>query len=264
MNTTSRPDRRNNLRTHLKVMSCAIAMTLGIGTLTTPPPARALTVHDPLHTIRTILAELKRAADAAKDYVVQGQQLTTVMDQYKDMMLQGLALSDPRFDSLKDTFRDLKSIYDEGKALAHSVKNIEEEFRNTYQGYEEYLSNFGEDIQKMPDFYKKWADNNFTSARLAMQAAGIQTSAFDDEEESLQKLVDRSATAEGRMQAIQAGNEISAQMVQQIQKLREMIATQITLQSNWIAQQTEREAVSNAYNTKFYSASHNNSPAQDF
>jgi len=263
MNTTSRPERRNNLGTHLKVMSCAIAMTLGIGALTTPPPARALTVHDPLHTIQTILSELKRAADTAKDYIVQGQQLTTVMDQYKDMMLQGAALSDSRFDSLKDTLRDLKAVYDEGKALAHSVKNIEEEFRNTYQGYEKYLEGFGEDIQKMPEFYKQWADNNFTSARLAMHAAGIQTSAFDDEEESLQKLVDRSATAEGRMQAIQAGNEISAQIVQQIQRLREMIATQITLQSNWIAQQTEREATANALQQALY-APHENSVSEGF
>jgi len=263
MNTTSRPERRNNLRTHLKVMSCAIAMTLGIGALTTPPPAHAFVVHDPLHTFQTILSELKRAADTAKDYVTQAQQLTTVIDQYKDMLLQGAALTDSRFDSLKDTLRDLKSVYDESKALAHSVKDIEKEFRNTYQGYEEYLSNFGEDIRKLPDFYKKWADNNFTSARLAMQAAGIQTSAFDDEEESLQKLIDRSASAEGRMQAIQAGNEISAKIVQQIQLLREMIATQITLQSNWIAQQTEREATADALQKVRY-VPHENSSSKGY
>jgi len=264
MNTISRSDRRDNLRTQLKVMSCAIAMILAVGTLTTPPPAHAWgIVYDPTHTWQTILSEIKRAADAAKDHIAQAQQLRTQLNQYEDMLKQGLSLNDPRFDSLKDTFNELKSVYDEGKSLAHSVQNLDEQFRNTYKGYDEYLNGFGEDIQKMPEFYKQWADNSFTNARLAMTAAGIQTSAFAKEEASLRALVERSASAEGRLQAIQAGNEISAQMVQQMQRLREMIATQITLQSNWISQQTEREATANALQQALY-APHENSSSKGY
>jgi len=263
MHTIFRPERRNNLRTHLKVMSCAIAMTFGIGALTTPPPARALTVHDPLHTIQTVLAEFKRAADTAKDHIVQAQQFQTQFNQYMDMLKQGLPLSDPRFDSLKDTFRELKSVYDEGKALAHSVKNLDEQFRETYRSYDDYIKDFRNDINSAPDRYKKWAEDSFTNTRLAMKAAGIQVSAFADEEDSLQELLGRSASAEGRLQAIQAGNEISAQMVQQLQRLREMIAAQITLQSNWIAQQTQRAAMDDAFDEVFY-VPHQNSTSKGY
>jgi len=210
------------------------------------------------------LAEFKRAADTAKDHIVQAQQFQTQLNQYQDMLKQGLSLSDPRFDSLKDTFRELKSVYEEGKALAHSIKDIDEEFRKTYQGYEDYLKDFGGDAEKMPELYKRWADDNFTNARLAMKAAGIQTSAFAEEEDSLQELLNRSATAEGRLQAIQAGNEISAQMVQQFQKLREMMATQITLQSNWIAQQTQRAAMDDAFRQQFHNGNPVNSSAKEY
>ncbi|EBS6671127.1 P-type conjugative transfer protein TrbJ, partial [Salmonella enterica subsp. enterica serovar Mbandaka] len=44
----------------------------------------------------------------------------------------------------------------------------------------------------------------------------------------------------GRMQAIQAGNEIASQNVQQLQKLRDLIATQINMQGNYMAQEQDR------------------------
>ncbi|EEW2912058.1 P-type conjugative transfer protein TrbJ, partial [Escherichia coli] len=41
-------------------------------------------------------------------------------------------------------------------------------------------------------------------------------------------------------QAIQAGNEIASQNVQQLQKLRDLIATQINMQGNYMAQEQDR------------------------
>ncbi|MEN5458740.1 P-type conjugative transfer protein TrbJ, partial [Klebsiella pneumoniae] len=50
----------------------------------------------------------------------------------------------------------------------------------------------------------------------------------------------------GRMQAIQAGNEIASQNVQQLQKLRDLIATQINMQGNYMAQQQDRVQLDDA------------------
>jgi P-type conjugative transfer protein TrbJ len=49
------------------------------------------------------------------------------------------------------------------------------------------------------------------------------------------------------MQAIQAGNEIAAQQVQQMQKLRQMLNDSVQSQSMWYAQNIERQAVDDAF-----------------
>lgn len=97
-----------------------------------------------------------------------------------------------------------------------------------------------------------------------MQAAGVNTSTFEDENAMLDQLVSRSQSAVGRQQAIQAGNEIAAQNVQQLQKLRDLVATQITLQGNYMAQQNERQSVSDASEQQFRSRENTRGPSEGF
>lgn len=252
---------RLNSRPTMRALACAIALTFGAGLVSSPTAHAQWVVTDPGHTIQTIISEAKRAADAAADYAQQAQQLQTQIRQYEDMVKQGLSLGDPRFDSLQSTLNDLASLYSSGKSLAHSVGNLDERFRENFRGYEDYLASLGMSENTLPDRYRKWSEEGFDNARLAMTAAGIQTSAFATEEASLQQLVQRSSTAAGRLQAIQAGNEIAAQQVQQMQKMREMLASQITLQSNWVAQQTERAAVDDAFRETFRSGEVNGTAA---
>lgn len=257
---------RLNPRANARALTCALALTLGVGVGLAPtqPAYAQWVVTDPGHTIQTIISEAKRAADAAADYAAQAQQLQTQIRQYEDMVKQGLSLGDPRFDSLQGTLTELASLYASGKSLAHSAGNLDGQFRESFRGYEDYLSSLGVGENNLSDRYRKWSEEGFDNARLAMTAAGIQTSAFASEEASLQQLVQRSGSAQGRLQAIQAGNEIAAQQVQQMQKMREMLASQITLQSNWVAQQTERAAVDDAFRETFRAGTPNNSPGKEF
>jgi len=245
----------NIFRLDPRILSCAVILTLGLGSLSAPPPAHAvIPVIDGAHIGSTLFAERMRWIDAAADYYRQGLQLRTLMRQYDDMVRQGTRLTDIAFNPLQDTISELTALYEKGKSLAHSAGNLDEQFRQQFKGYDDYISNIGNDdsIKNMPERYRQWSEAGFDNARLAMRAAGINVSAFADEEKLLQQLLERSRNAKGRLQAIQAGNEIAAQQVQQMQMLREMLATQITLQSNWMAQQTERDAHSNAMREIYY------------
>lgn len=66
------------------------------------------------------------------------------------------------------------------------------------------------------------------------------------------------------MQAIQVGNEIAAQQVQQLQKLRQMLDAQIQSQSMWYAQQIERQTIDDAFREQYRSAPVQNSAAKEF
>ena len=56
----------------------------------------------------------------------------------------------------------------------------------------------------------------------------------------------------GRLQAIQAGNQIAAQQVRQLQKLRQLMMTQMQMQSAFMATQSDKDAVQTAQSELYY------------
>ena len=221
------------------------------------PPARAITVV--CVNCSTVWNQMMEYAKEVETALNTAQQLQTQIQQYNNMVQQGLSLPNSMFGSITSSMNQLRGIYSQGSSLAYSMSNLDSQFRDQFKGYDNYLSSIGQASANMPGQYKKWSDSGFDNARSAMEAVGMNTSSFASEDAMLSSLVQRSATAQGRMQAIQAGNEIAAQQVQQLQKLREMIAANVTLQSNYIAQQTERQAMDDAARAKFRAGSVQNS-----
>nr|WP_245256460.1 P-type conjugative transfer protein TrbJ [Bartonella washoeensis] len=144
----------------------------------------------------------------------------------------------------------MKQVYQDGKSISHSMENLNSRFEQMFPCYENYLQKAGKGTAK--EDYRKWAETGLSNSRVAIEAAGINTSSFDDEDKLMQKLVNRSASAEGRMQAIQAGNEIAAQQVKQLQLLRDLVANNTTLQANYTANEVERRAKNEADIQKFF------------
>jgi P-type conjugative transfer protein TrbJ len=237
---------------HNGIAAVLVAGTVfSIGAIYTPP-AQAIAVV--CTNCSTIFQQMMEYAKAAETTLNTARQLQQQINMYNDMVKQGLSLPNSMLNSITSDMRRLQAIYEDSRALAHSMSNLDKQFRDQFKGYDDYLKSIGQGTNNMPDRYEKWAAAGFDNARTAMQAAGMNVSTFESEDALLRSLVQRSQTAQGRMQAIQAGNEIAAQQVQQLQKLREMIAASITLQSNYIAQQTERQAVDDAFRENFYSA----------
>ena len=221
------------------------------------PPARAIPVV--CVNCSTMFQQILQHAKEVETALNTAQQLQTQIQQYNNMVQQGLSLPNSMFGSITGSINQLRGIYNQGSSLAYSMSNLDSKFRDQFKGYDSYLSSIGQASANMPGSYKKWSDASFDNARSAMEAVGMNTSTFATEDAMLSNLVQRSQTAQGRMQAIQAGNEIAAQQVQQLQKLREMMAASVTLQSNYIAQLTERQAMDDAARAKFRAGNVQNS-----
>jgi len=234
-----------------RVLPLAAALTFGVYAVA-PSPAHAVAVW--CKNCSTFYQQKMEYAKAVETALNTARQLQQQIKMYNDMVKQGLPLPNSMLNSITSDLRQLQAIYENTRALAHSMSNLDQQFRDQFKGYDDYLKSIGQGTNNMPDRYKKWAASSFDNARTAMLAVGMNVSTFEAEDALLRILVQRSQTAQGRMQAIQAGNEIAAQQVQQLQKLREMIAASVTLQSNYIAQQTERQAVDDAFLETFYSA----------
>lgn len=216
----------------------------------------------------TFYQQMFEYAEAVNTELNTAEQLSTQIQQYKNMITQGTPLPKSMFESVAHDLGRVASIYDHSHALGRNVANLEAQFNAQFPGYSAYVQKFGQSGETatdvMRDRYEKWSAQGFDNAKTAMQAAGMNTSSFDAEDSHLEQLVSRSQSSVGRMQAIQAGNEIAASNVQQLQKLRDLVATQITLQGNYVAQQNERQSVSEAATQQFRTRPNTRGPSEGF
>jgi P-type conjugative transfer protein TrbJ len=216
----------------------------------------------------TFYQQMFEYAEAVNTALNTAEQLSTQVQQYNNMVTQGVSLPNSMFGRITQDMQRVASIYNRAQSLGRNVANLDSQFNTQFPGYETYLQKFiqssGKATDVMPDRYEKWSAQGFDNAKKGMQAAGMNISTFETEDAHLEQLVNRSQSSVGRMQAIQAGNEIAASNVQQLQKLRDLIATQITLQGNYIAQETERQAINNAAVEQFQSRPNTRGPSQGF
>lgn len=195
----------------------------------------------------TFYQQMAQYAQEVNTALNTAHQLQTQMEMYNDMVVQARSLKDRRFSSLGSDMQRISDIFDTAQSIGRGVSSVDARFRRQYPGYQSYVSSQGKASDVMPNRYENWSRTGFDNARTAMVAAGINTSSIKNEDHTLDQMVTRSQNAQGRMQAIQVGNEIAVQNVQQLQKLRDLISTQITLQGNYMAQQQDRASMDDAY-----------------
>ncbi|WP_375676771.1 P-type conjugative transfer protein TrbJ [Bartonella sp. AP88XZML] len=197
-----------------------------------------------------LLTQALEYAKSVETALNTAEQLAVEIKQYKDMIEQAKTLDPLSIERFVNDLQLLNKVYQDGTSIAYNMKDLHSKFKKRYPGYENFLKKVGK-INPAEDF-RKWAENGFSNARIAIEAAGINTSSFDDENKLMRRLIKRSTTAKGRMQAIQAGNEIATQQVKQLQMLRELMANNITLQANYTADEVERKAKNEAAAEKFF------------
>jgi len=234
--------RRKAIRHRIVVLTIAIAL-FGTSTFYSAP-AHAFPVF--CTNCGNWWTQLQERAVAVKTQLDTAKQLDHAMKQAKP-------LADKVYLDITPDLQQIINIYKNARLIGKDVENIEKEFRMQYKGYVHYLESTGQASLVMPERYEQWASSGLDNVRTALEAASINVSSFDDENDMLNRMLSRSSTASGRLQAIQAGNEISTLNVQQLQKLRDMIQTQLIMQANYMALETERRAIDDANREMFRS-----------
>lgn len=232
-------------------LAIALASTfVGVGIYTAPYPAYAIYCAN----CSTFYQQMFEYAEQVNTALNTAEQLQTQIQQYQNMVTQGTGLPSSMFGSIAADLKSVVNIYQRSQALGRQIENMDAQFNAAFPGFESYLQQVANSAEApIRDRYKEWSEQGRDNAKAAMEAANLNTSTFQSEDALLNRMVARSQTAAGRMQAIQAGNEIASQNVQQLQKLRDLVATQINMQGNYIAQQGDRKAASEAAEQQFES-----------
>lgn len=144
------------------------------------------------------------------------------------------------------TFTQLTQLANEiskGQSLAYNLSNIDSQFRARYPGYKP--------SQNYSQSYKNWSQGTLDTLRGVLDSVHMQSLDFGNENTLMSQLKNLSTSAQGRMQALQAGNMISAQMVSQSEKLRQVVMAQTNAQSAYMAYQVQKDAAKKATLSKW-------------
>lgn len=179
-------------------------------------------------------------------YAEQAQQTTTQLQQYSAMLrnlqkmtpssLLDAAASQLWMDqNMVQAFRDIRTVYQQGQQAAYSLSMINQQFKSSHP-------DFGTAIN-FANAYKNWSDSTLGAAKNAIKLVTAHADSFTTEEGMINELAYKSQTADGQMQAVQAGSAISLQLVGQMQKLRQLQMAQVQSQNEFAAAaQSEKDA----------------------
>lgn len=204
----------------------------------------------------TEITQIANNVQLAASYAEQAQQTITQINQYR-AMLQNLqqmtpsALLDQAAQQLftdqkmYSTFKKLQTVVIDGQKVAYTAANLDQQFKNLHPGY----GNGGTDFARQ---FKNLSDSTLGAVRNATALVTAHSENFASEQGMMQELASKSQSAQGQMQALQAGNQVGLAMVGQMQQMRQLQMAEMQQQGAFIAGQQTKEDTNDAALKQFF------------
>lgn len=236
----------------LLAATVALSAFGGFGSLAAPTAATAQTVY--CTNCASQWTQLRQQADQALQLLRQAEQLQVQMQSYEQMMKDGLELPSNLFGDVARDLNSINSLIERGQSLAYTASNLDEQFAQRYGSFEGYRQAGVSDAQ-LQDKYRQWSEDSRSSVLTTLQALGVQSRDMNSEAALLRQLQARAGNAQGQMQAISVGNELAAENIAQMQRLRQLLMLQVQLQAQAIQTDADRDAVGAARAAEFFRSS---------
>jgi type IV secretion system protein TrbJ len=193
----------------------------------------------------TEVTQLLNHAQLVLQYIRQGTQLANELNMYADMLKNSRMLSAQTFGAIMNDVNALAAIVQGGQALAYSLGNLDQRFRQTYPGY-------GYNIGAYYTQYQNWSQTSLDTTLGTLRAAGLQGRQLQSEQAIMASLRSSLKSSDGRLEAIQALGDISEQQVEQLMKLRELMMADMSSKQAYQATIIQQEAAGEAATQRFF------------
>jgi P-type conjugative transfer protein TrbJ len=184
-------------------------------------------------------------------YIRQGQQYAQQILQYvqqlrdsAELFRNGRAFLTHIFGPIQRELQQLASVVQQGRGLAYSMANLDEQFRNTFEGYRS-PRNYGVD-------YQRWSSTTLDTIQGTLRAVGLHSSQLQSEQSIISALRSMATNADGRMQAANTANMIAAESVSQLQKLRALMLADLQSKEAYQAYVVQTDSAEKAAAEKFF------------
>lgn len=193
----------------------------------------------------TELTQVLNNAQLIAQYIRQGEQLRNEILQLRESVRNGRPLTRTAFGNVMADLDQLAGIVQGGRALAYSMGNLDGEFRSRFPGYGSTAGTYYRD-------YRVWSQTALDTTLSTLRAAGLQGRQLQSEQAVLGALRNMTSTAAGRMQAIQAGNQIAEMTVEQLMKLRQLMIIDLESKQAFQGAQVQKEMQNHAASEQFF------------
>jgi len=192
--------------------------------------AYATIVLDLTNLVQNTISALK----AIESVINEVQMISNQVKQIENMVQNSRSYSGVWDQEALTRLNRLGQIIEQEQAIAYSMAGMERVFRDRYPGYRP--------VTDWAAAYDQWTRTTLDTLRGTLASVRLHADDFADEQRRIQTLTAMSDNAEGRMQAIQAGNMLAAEQIQQLTKLRQLMMAQINAQNVYMANLANRDA----------------------
>ena len=198
--------------------------------------------------IQQTLTQIKTLAQEAQSYGTQIAQYQTQLNQYANMVTNTVALPQQVWSTVQGDIMRVQALSNAASVLSGNSGSLLARLQNA-QGYANQaasLSNMGNQFAT----YQQTIGNNLTTMgkQLGMQQ-GMET----NNAALLTTLQQHSQSAQGQMQAIQAGNELAHAQATQLMQIQATLSTTAQMQATQMAVDADRKGINDAALMKFNS-----------
>lgn len=178
--------------------------------------------------------EVMEMARQAQNLAQYTQQTSNMIAQLEVLKTQAARLTGKTpFSESSALLTNIMGMMNKGQALGYDLANISKRFETQYPGFGKQQGSYYEN-------YKKWSETSSDSIRNALEASGYQMGNFANESATAETLRTMNNSATGQMQAIQIGNAVSSEMLDEMRKLRQLNTAQMQAQNAYLLGEQEK------------------------
>lgn len=169
-----------------------------------------------------------------EQYSTQASQLQQQISMLQDAYKNSAGLPIQAWSSAQTYINQLTGIISNASGLSYGSSNVLDQVNATY----------GNGNSILPDYKTRvgdWNRNILSQVGNILRVYNQQTNSAMDVQRSMETIMNASQTAQGRMQVLQAGNQIASIAVNELQNLQQVVMAGNQAQLNYIATQTEKQ-----------------------
>jgi type IV secretion system protein TrbJ len=220
-------------------LACAI-MLAALGSAVIPRPARAQWAVNCVNC-STTWTQLLQYAKEAQSLATQLQQYQTQLQQYANMITNTVALPQEVWGTVQSDIMRVQSLSNAASLLSGNAGSIITRLQSA-SAYASQAASLG-DIAGQLTTWQQTIGNNLNTLG---QTLGLQQSQQQSEAAILQALQQHSQSAQGQMQAIQAGNELAGANAAELAEIQATLVSTAQMQATGMAVQADRQASEDA------------------
>jgi len=181
------------------------------------------------------------------------EQIQNQLNIYKNMLQNTAQLPSHIWGEVESDLNRLRDIVNQGQGISFSMSNADDVLQQRFKSYADLKTNLPS-AETFSTKYQSWSDTNRDTIASTLKAANLTADQFDSEEATMTSLRGMSESANGQMRALQVGHQIATQQVAQMQKLRGLVAQQMTLMGTWLQTEQTNKDLAQARREKFFNA----------